>query len=73
MENAWEETNNHVKKVSIENGHALILKIENLIKKFNQAKGISGLSFSVRSSEIVGLLGPKGAGKTFTSSDFFLE
>ena len=44
----------------------MILKIENLAKKFDQTKGISGLSFSVRSGEIVGLLGPNGAGKTTT-------
>lgn len=44
----------------------MILKIENLAKKFDQAKGISGLSFSVKSGEIVGLLGPNGAGKTTT-------
>jgi len=51
----------------------LILKIENLAKKFDQAKGVSGLSFFVRSGEIVGLLGPNGAGKTFISLDFFME
>lgn len=44
----------------------MILKIENLIKKFDQTKGISSLSFSVRRGEIVGLLGPNGAGKTTT-------
>lgn len=44
----------------------MILKIENLMKKFDQTKGISGLSFSVGSGEIVGLLGPNGAGKTTT-------
>lgn len=44
----------------------MILKIENLVKRFGQTKGISGLSFSVKKGEIVGLLGPNGAGKTTT-------
>ncbi|MBE7445212.1 MAG: ATP-binding cassette domain-containing protein [Planctomycetia bacterium] len=44
----------------------MILKVENLVKKFGQMEGISGLSFSVKKGEIVGLLGPNGAGKTTT-------
>ncbi len=44
----------------------MILKIENLVKKFGQTKGISGISFSVKKGEILGLLGPNGAGKTTT-------
>ncbi|MFQ5575359.1 MAG: ABC transporter ATP-binding protein [Anaerolineae bacterium] len=44
----------------------LIIKIENLTKQFGQITAIDGLNLSVKKSEIFGLVGPDGAGKTTT-------
>jgi lipopolysaccharide export system ATP-binding protein len=42
----------------------MILKAENLIKKYKQRVVVNNVSFYVKQGEIVGLLGPNGAGKT---------
>lgn len=42
----------------------MILKAENLIKKYRQRTVVNDVSFHVAQGEIVGLLGPNGAGKT---------
>lgn len=42
----------------------MILKAENLIKKYKQRTVVNNVSFQVAQGEIVGLLGPNGAGKT---------
>src|ERR1700761_5282665 len=42
----------------------MILRAENLIKKYKQRTVVNGVSFDVAQGEIVGLLGPNGAGKT---------
>jgi len=42
----------------------MILRAENLIKKYKQRTVVNNVSFSVGQGEIVGLLGPNGAGKT---------
>lgn len=42
----------------------MILKAENLIKKYKQRTVVNDVSFEVAQGEIVGLLGPNGAGKT---------
>jgi lipopolysaccharide export system ATP-binding protein len=42
----------------------MILRAENLIKKYKQRTVVNDVSFNVGQGEIVGLLGPNGAGKT---------
>src|SRR5471030_153735 len=42
----------------------MILRAENLIKKYKQRAVVNDVSFNVSQGEIVGLLGPNGAGKT---------
>ncbi|WP_026902974.1 LPS export ABC transporter ATP-binding protein [Pedobacter glucosidilyticus] len=42
----------------------MILRAENLIKKYKQRTVVNNVSFHVGQGEIVGLLGPNGAGKT---------
>ncbi len=42
----------------------MILKTENLVKKYGRRTVVKDVSFHVNQGEIVGLLGPNGAGKT---------
>jgi branched-chain amino acid transport system ATP-binding protein len=42
------------------------LVVENLEKRFGGVKAVDELSFAVRGSELVGLIGPNGSGKTTT-------
>src|SRR5579859_3242854 len=42
----------------------MILRAENLVKKYKQRSVVNHVSFNVSQGEIVGLLGPNGAGKT---------
>ncbi|WP_199136769.1 LPS export ABC transporter ATP-binding protein [Pedobacter sp. ASV12] len=42
----------------------MILRAENLVKKYKQRTVVNHVSFDVSQGEIVGLLGPNGAGKT---------
>lgn len=42
----------------------MILRAENLVKKYKQRTVVNHVSFNVAQGEIVGLLGPNGAGKT---------
>ena len=42
----------------------MILRAENLVKKYKQRAVVNDVSFNVAQGEIVGLLGPNGAGKT---------
>ncbi len=42
----------------------MILRTENIIKKYGKRTVVKGVSIDVKQGEIVGLLGPNGAGKT---------
>ncbi len=44
----------------------MILRAENLFKKYKSRTVVNGISVQVEQGEIVGLLGPNGAGKTTT-------
>ena len=45
-------------------GEKMVLRTENLVKKYGKRTVVSHVSFDVKQGEIVGLLGPNGAGKT---------
>ena len=42
----------------------MILKAENIVKRYKKRTVVKGVSINVKQGEIVGLLGPNGAGKT---------
>lgn len=42
----------------------MILRAENIVKKYKKRTVVKGVSVEVKQGEIVGLLGPNGAGKT---------
>ncbi|MBP5647418.1 MAG: ATP-binding cassette domain-containing protein, partial [Bacteroidaceae bacterium] len=43
---------------------SMVLRTENLVKRYGKRTVVSHVSINVRQGEIVGLLGPNGAGKT---------
>ena len=45
---------------------SLILRTENLVKKYGKRTVVSHVSIHLKQGEIVGLLGPNGAGKSTT-------
>jgi ABC-type branched-subunit amino acid transport system ATPase component len=42
----------------------MLLKVQNITKRFGGLIAVANLSFSVEKGEILGLIGPNGAGKT---------
>ncbi len=46
------------------NEESVVLRTENLVKKYGKRTVVNNVSFNVKQGEIVGLLGPNGAGKT---------
>lgn len=44
----------------------MTLRIENLVKKFNDFTAVNGLSLEAKTGHIFGLIGPNGSGKTTT-------
>ena len=44
----------------------LVLRTENLVKRYSKRTVVDHVSIELRQGEIVGLLGPNGAGKTTT-------
>ncbi|MGE5355521.1 MAG: ABC transporter ATP-binding protein [Deltaproteobacteria bacterium] len=48
----------------INNADMAILKIENVVKRFQSKTAVDGISMKIEKGKIYGLLGPNGAGKT---------
>ena len=44
--------------------HKMVLRTEDLVKRYGKRTVVNHVSFNVKQGEIVGLLGPNGAGKT---------
>ena len=51
-------------EVSVHGQEKMVLRTENLVKKYGKRTVVSHVSIDVKQGEIVGLLGPNGAGKT---------
>lgn len=51
-------------KTALNNEECMVLRTENLVKRYGKRTVVNNVSFNVKQGEIVGLLGPNGAGKT---------
>lgn len=51
---------------AVRDSNTMILRAENLVKKYKKRTVVNNVSVEVKQGEIVGLLGPNGAGKTTT-------
>ncbi|OAV63715.1 Lipopolysaccharide export system ATP-binding protein LptB [Bacteroidales bacterium Barb6XT] len=57
---------NHQTAMAEEEREQMMLRTENLVKKYRSRTVVNHVSVNVKQGEIVGLLGPNGAGKTTT-------
>jgi lipopolysaccharide export system ATP-binding protein len=62
---------NYMEEIQIEeqiakSGERMVLRTENLVKRYSSRTVVNHVSIDVKQGEIVGLLGPNGAGKTTT-------
>lgn len=64
MDNAAQNTEQKAPQADAEK--KMVLRTENLVKKYRQRTVVNHVSINVTQGEIVGLLGPNGAGKTTT-------
>ncbi len=64
--NAEVEDSTPINETVSEQGDKLMLRTNNLVKKYGKRTVVSHVSINVKQGEIVGLLGPNGAGKTTT-------
>lgn len=53
-------------KLSLETVTNIVLKADNVVKRYGKKLAVNGVTIDVHRGEVVGLLGPNGAGKTTT-------
>ena len=61
---AQENQESITEKFELPSDGRMVLRTENLVKKYGKRTVVSHVSINVKQGEIVGLLGPNGAGKT---------